>query len=159
VAAFAAVHGLNPLQDLLCAWLFIYASQASRWASSELKATRGSCRLLVPVKTRNNTTSKGKLKTDPYNLYTRPGHHDAATKIAALPEQKFFGSVTVDAKAKTFSAYMGDVAKLLCTNRRGVSAIGCPRMLSVARLAPAQATDSRYSLWPHRHNTWIDRRH
>jgi hypothetical protein len=76
-----------------------------------------------------------------------------------LPEQKFFGSVTVDAKAKTFSAYMGDVAKLLCTNRRGVSAIGRPRMLSVARLAPAQATDSRYSLWPHRHNTWIDRRH
>ena len=40
--------------------------------------------------------------------------------------------MTVDAKAKTFSAYMGDVAKLLCTNRRGVSAIGRPRMLSVA---------------------------
>jgi hypothetical protein len=31
---------------------------------------------------------------------------------------------------------MGDVAKLPCTNRRGVSAIGRPRMLSVARLAP-----------------------
>jgi hypothetical protein len=90
VAAFAAVHGLNPLQDLLCAWLFIYASQASRWASSELKATRGSCRLLVPVKTRNNTTSKGKLKTDPYNLYTRPGHHDAATKIAAFAGAEIF---------------------------------------------------------------------
>src|SRR5260370_41360933 len=42
---------------------------------------------------------------------------------------------------------------------RHVSAIGRPRMLSVARLAPAQATDSRYSLWSHRHNTWMDRRH
>jgi LCP family protein required for cell wall assembly len=81
---------VDALGDLLCAWLFIYASQASRWASSELKATRGSCRLLVPVKTRNNTTSKGKLKTDPYNLYTRPGHHDAATKIAAFAGAKIF---------------------------------------------------------------------
>src|SRR6266478_5134564 len=57
-----------------------------------------------------------------------------------------------------YARFCAGVAKLPCTNRRGVSAIGRPRMLSVARLAPAQATDSRYSLWPHRHNTWIDRR-
>ena len=79
----------------------------------DLMATRNSCRLLVPVKTRNNTTSMGKLKTDPYNLYTKPGHHEAATKIAAFAGAKIFWvAVTVDAKAKIFSAYMGDVAKL-----------------------------------------------
>jgi hypothetical protein len=79
----------------------------------DLMATRGSCRLLVPVKTRNNTTSKGKTKTDPYNLYTKPGHYEAAKKIAAFAESEIFWvAVTVDAKAKIFSAYMGDVAKL-----------------------------------------------
>jgi hypothetical protein len=79
----------------------------------DLMATRNSCRLLVPVKTRNNTTSKGKLKTDPYNLYTKPGHHEAAKKIADFARAEIFWvAVTVDAKAKTFSAYMGDVAKL-----------------------------------------------
>jgi hypothetical protein len=79
----------------------------------DLMATRGSCRLLIPVKTRNNTTSKGKTKTDPYNLYTKPGQHEAATKIADFAGAKIFWvAVTVDAKAKTFSAYMGDVAKL-----------------------------------------------
>jgi hypothetical protein len=79
----------------------------------DLMVTRGSCRLLVPVKTRINTTSKGKLKTDPYNLYTKPGHHEAAKKIAAFAGAKIFWiTVTVDAKAKTFSAYMGDIAKL-----------------------------------------------
>jgi hypothetical protein len=78
-----------------------------------LMATRGLCRLLVPVKTRNNTTSRGKLKTNSYDLYTKPGHHEAATKIAAFAGAKIFWiAVTVDAKAKTFSAYMGDVAKL-----------------------------------------------
>jgi ABC transporter substrate binding protein len=71
------------------------------------------CRLLVPVKTRINTTCKGKLKTDCYNLYTKPGHHEAATKIAAFAGAKIFWvAVTVDAKARTFSAYMGDVDKL-----------------------------------------------
>jgi hypothetical protein len=79
----------------------------------DLMATRGSCRLLVPVKTRNNTTSKGKPKTNSYNLYTKPGHHEAAMKIAAFAEAKIFWvAVTVDAKARLFSAYMGDVAKL-----------------------------------------------
>jgi hypothetical protein len=82
----------------------------------DLMATRGSCRLLVPVKTRNNTTSRGKPKTNSYNLYTKPGHYEAATKIAAFAGARIFWvAVTVDAKAKTFSAYMGDVAKLPST--------------------------------------------
>jgi hypothetical protein len=42
------------------------------------------------VKTRNNTTSKGKTKTNPYNLYTKPGHHEAATNIAAFAGAKIF---------------------------------------------------------------------
>jgi hypothetical protein len=51
----------------------------------------------------NNTTSKGKLKTNPYNLYTKPGHYEAATRIAAFAGAKIFWvAVTVDAKAKTF---------------------------------------------------------
>jgi len=33
-------------------------------------AKRGSRRLLVPVKTRDNTTSKGTIKADAYNLFT-----------------------------------------------------------------------------------------
>jgi len=79
----------------------------------DLMATRNSCRLLVPVKTRNNTTSKGKIKTNDYSLYRKPGHYEAAKKIADFVGAKIFWvAMTVNAKAKTFSAYMGDVAKL-----------------------------------------------
>jgi hypothetical protein len=79
----------------------------------DLMARRGSCRLLVPVKTRINTTSKGTPKLDAYNLYEKPGHYAAAKKIADFARAKIFWvTVTVDAKAKTFSAYRGDVAKL-----------------------------------------------
>jgi Holliday junction resolvase-like predicted endonuclease len=53
----------------------------------DLMATRGSCRLLVPVKTRN--------------------------KIADFAQAKIFWvAVTVDAKAKIFLAYTGDVTAL-----------------------------------------------
>ena len=81
-------------------------------------ATRGSCRLLVPVKTRNNTTSKGKTKKNSYRLYTKPGHYEAAQKIAAFAGAKMHWiTVTVDAKAKTFSICMGDVAELFSPKR------------------------------------------
>jgi hypothetical protein len=81
-------------------------------------ATRDTCRLLVPVKTRNNTTSTGKPKTDPYNLYPKKGHFEAAKKIADFAGAKIFWvAVTVDVNAKTFSAYMGDVAELPSTKR------------------------------------------
>jgi hypothetical protein len=81
-------------------------------------ATRGSCRLLVPVKTRNNTTSKGKTKKNSYRLYTKPGHYEAAQKIAAFAGAKIHWiTVTVDAKAKTFSICMGDVAELSSPKR------------------------------------------
>jgi hypothetical protein len=84
----------------------------------DLMATRNSCRLLVSVKTRCNTTSKGKLKTNAYGLYTKLGHHQAATKIADFAGAKIFWvAVTVNAIAKTFSAYMGDVAKLSSAKR------------------------------------------
>src|SRR5262245_26632406 len=79
----------------------------------DLMAKRNSCRLLVPVKTRNNTTSKNKTKTNDYSLYRKPGHYEAAKKIADFAGAKIFWvTVTVDAKAKTFSAYIGDVVKL-----------------------------------------------
>jgi hypothetical protein len=79
----------------------------------DLMARRGSCRVLVPVKTRNNTTAKGRIKTNAYNLYTKPSHYEAAKKIADFAGAKIFWvAVTVDVKAKTFSAYIGDVAKL-----------------------------------------------
>jgi Holliday junction resolvase-like predicted endonuclease len=79
----------------------------------DLMATRGSCRLLVPVKTRNNTRATGKPKTDSYKLYDKPGHYDAAQKIAHFARAKIFWvAVTVDAKTKMFSAYTGDVAEL-----------------------------------------------
>jgi hypothetical protein len=84
----------------------------------DLMVARGSRRLLVPVKTRNSMTSKGKLKTDPYNLYTKPTHYESAKKIADFAGAKIFWvAVTVDAKAKTFSAYMEDVAKLPSAKR------------------------------------------
>ena len=84
----------------------------------DLMVKRGSCRLLVPVKTRNNTTSEGKTKTNDYRLYDKPGHYEAAKKIADFVGAKIFWvAVTVDAKAKTFSAYMGDVAKLSSPSR------------------------------------------
>ena len=44
------------------------------------------------------------------------------------------------------------------THRRGVSAIGRPRMLSVARSLLRKRRIVGKALWPHRHNTWIDRR-
>jgi Holliday junction resolvase-like predicted endonuclease len=79
----------------------------------DLMATRGSCRLLVPVKTRNNTRSTGKPKTDAYRLYNNPRHYEAAKKIADFAQAKIFWvAVTVDAKAKIFLAYTGDVAAL-----------------------------------------------
>ena len=56
----------------------------------DLMATRNSCRLLVPVKTRNITTSKGKPKTDSYKLYDKRGHHEAAKKIADFARAKIF---------------------------------------------------------------------
>jgi hypothetical protein len=62
----------------------------------DLMATRDSCRLLIPVKTRNNTTSKGKTKTDPYK-YTKPGHHEAATKIADFGGAKIFWVAVTEA--------------------------------------------------------------
>jgi hypothetical protein len=84
----------------------------------DLMATRGSCRLLVPVKTRNKTTSKGTPKLNAYSLYEKPGHYAAAKKIADFAGAKIFWvTVAVDAKAKTFSAYMGDVAKLSSPKR------------------------------------------
>ena len=92
---------------------FVVERMPKNFPFYDLMATRGSCRLLVPVKTRNNTTSRGKPKTNSYNLYTKPGHHEAAMKIAAFAQAKLFWvAVTVNAKAKLFSAYMGDVAKL-----------------------------------------------
>jgi hypothetical protein len=78
---------------------FVVERMPKNFPFFDLMATRGSCRMLVPVKTRNNTTSKGKLKTNSYNLYTKPGHHEAATKIAAFAGAKsFWVAVTVDAK-------------------------------------------------------------
>src|SRR5262245_37177495 len=79
----------------------------------DLMATRDSRRLLVPVKTRNNTTSKDKIKKNDYSLYRKPGHYESAKKIADFAGAEIVWiAVTVDAKAKTFSAYMGDIAKL-----------------------------------------------
>jgi hypothetical protein len=78
----------------------------------DLMAKQGTRRLLISVRTRNKFTDKGKLKKNNYNLYTKKGHFDSASKVAI-----FFGAeivwvaVTVDTKSetKTFSAYMGDV--------------------------------------------------
>ena len=79
----------------------------------DLMAKQGGRGILVPVKTRSRHTAKGAIKTDPYNLYTKPGHFKSAMKIA-----KFFGAqidwvaVTVDTRTKTYSAYTGEVSKL-----------------------------------------------
>jgi hypothetical protein len=78
----------------------------------DLMAKRGTRRVLITVRTRNKFTAKGKLKKSDYNLYTKPGHFDSASKVAT-----FFGAeivwvaVTVDTytKTKTFCAYTGDV--------------------------------------------------
>jgi len=43
------------------------------------------------VKTRNNTTSKGSIKTNAYNLYTKPSQYGAAKKIADFAGAKIFG--------------------------------------------------------------------
>ena len=43
--------------------------------------------------------------------------------------------------------------------RSRFTAIGRPRRASVARLVPAPAKDSRYSLSRRHHNKWMDRRH
>jgi len=84
----------------------------------DLMAKRDTCRLLVPVKTRNNTTSKGETKKDAYRLYDKRGHYEAAKKIADFAGAKIFWvAVTVNVYAKTFSAYIGDVAKLSRTTR------------------------------------------
>jgi hypothetical protein len=50
---------------------FVVERMPKNFPFYDLMATRGSCRLLVPVKTRNNTTSRGKIKTNSYNLYTK----------------------------------------------------------------------------------------
>jgi hypothetical protein len=79
----------------------------------DLMAKQGDRSLLVPVKTRSKHTAKGTIKTDSYNLYTKPGHFESAMKIA-----RFFGAqiawvaVTVDTKTKTYSAYTGEVSNL-----------------------------------------------
>src|SRR5262245_24968745 len=92
---------------------FVVERMPKNFPFFDLTAERGSCRLLVSVKTRNNTTSKGEIKKNTYNLYTKRGHYEAAKKIAEFAGAKIFWvAVTVDTKAKTFSAYMGDVAKL-----------------------------------------------
>jgi hypothetical protein len=81
----------------------------------DLMAKRGSRRLLISVRTRNKFTAigalkDGALKDDNYNLYTKKGHYESASKIAT-----FFGAkivwvaVTVDTTTKTFCAYTGDV--------------------------------------------------
>jgi hypothetical protein len=83
----------------------------------DLMVKRGARRLLISVRTRNKFRADGALKTDNYNLYTKRGHFEAAEKIA-----KFFGAkihwvaVTVDTKAKTFSAYTGNVSELPSPN-------------------------------------------
>jgi hypothetical protein len=76
----------------------------------DLMAKQGTRRFLIPVRTRNKFTAKGKLKKNNYNLYTKEGHFESASKIAT-----FFGAeivwvaVTIDTMTKTFCAYTGDV--------------------------------------------------
>jgi hypothetical protein len=80
-------------------------------------AKKDTRRLLIPVKTRSKFTDKGAIKKDDYNLYTKKGHLESVEKIA-----NFFGAeivwiaVTVDARAKTCSVYMGDVRELCSRN-------------------------------------------
>jgi hypothetical protein len=108
-----ADFGEERARELLSGKGFEVKKMPKNFPFFDLMAKRGSRRLLIPVKTRNKFTKTGKLKKNSYNLYTKPGHHEAAKKIA-----DFFGAeiawfaVTVDSKAKTFSACMGDVARL-----------------------------------------------
>lgn len=79
----------------------------------DLMAKQGARRLLFSVRTRNKFTASGALKKDNYNLYTKPGHYEAAAKIAKFFRAKLcWVAVTVDTRTKTFCAYTGDVAKL-----------------------------------------------
>jgi hypothetical protein len=79
----------------------------------DLMAKQDARRLLFSVRTRNKYTASGALKKDNYNLYTKPGHYQAAAKIAKFFRGKLcWVAVTVDTRTKTFCAYTGDVAKL-----------------------------------------------
>jgi Holliday junction resolvase-like predicted endonuclease len=79
----------------------------------DLMARRGTTRLLVSVRTRNKFTSRGALKHDNYNLYTKAGHFESAAKIAKFFDAKIqWVAVTVDTRAKTCSVYTGDVDQL-----------------------------------------------
>jgi hypothetical protein len=79
----------------------------------DLMSKQGTRRLLIAVRTRNKFTAKGTLKKDHYNLYTKTGHFESATKIANFFRAKIkWIAVTVDTKEKTFSVCMGDVSKL-----------------------------------------------
>jgi hypothetical protein len=79
----------------------------------DLMAKRGARRFLFSVRTRNKSTASGAVKKDNYNLYTKHGHFEAATKIAKFFAAKLcWVAVTVDTRTKTFSAYTGDVSKL-----------------------------------------------
>jgi hypothetical protein len=76
-------------------------------------AKQGGRKLLIPVRTRNRFTASGNLKKNNYNLYTKQGHYESAAKIAAFfAADIVWVTVTVDVKAKTFSACMGKVSKL-----------------------------------------------
>ena len=105
--------GEDRAAQLLSARGFAVEKMPKNFPFFDLMAKQGARRLLVPVKTRSKHTAKGKLKKDPFNLYTKQGHFESAKKIA-----NFFGAelmwvaVTVDISAKTYCAYAGDVFKL-----------------------------------------------
>ncbi len=92
---------------------FVVEKMPKNFPFFDLMAKKGDRKVLVPVKARNKFTAKGKIKKNTYNLYTKKGHLESAEKIA-----NFFGAdlswiaVTVDTKAKTYSAYMGDLREL-----------------------------------------------
>jgi hypothetical protein len=85
----------------------------------DLMAKRDGRHFLVPVKTRNKFKPNGKLRKNTYNLYTKAGHLESVEKIA-----NFFGleihwvAVTVDSRAKTSSACMGDASEIPAQNGR-----------------------------------------
>lgn len=92
---------------------FVVEKMPKNFPFFDLMAKKADRKVLVPVKARNKFTAKGKIKKNTYNLYTKKGHLESAEKIA-----NFFGAdlswiaVTVDTKAKTYSAYMGDLREL-----------------------------------------------
>jgi Holliday junction resolvase-like predicted endonuclease len=109
--------GEDRARQLLLAKGFDVEQMPRNFPFFDLMAKRGSRRLLIPVKTRNKYTSEGKLKTNNYNLYTKPRQYEAAAKIAAFSRAKIaWIAVTVDTKTKTFSACMGEVSKLPSPN-------------------------------------------